>query len=102
MTNATVYPNECPSDISKEVDALRKSSSDVAQNAGKYVLVQGANIVSYFRSYRDAINEGYKKFGLSNFLVRQVTNPDTCMVIMRCGVTPMDNKLRLKKSKAKS
>jgi len=69
------------------------------ENEGKFVLIQGDSVVAYFDSYSEAINEGYKRFGLDNFLVRQVRTHEDPIRAMRCGVIETDGRLRLSRAK---
>ncbi len=39
---------------------------------GKYLLIKGTRVLGVFDSDRDALREGYKKFGGEPFLVKQV------------------------------
>lgn len=41
-------------------------------NEGKFALIHGDAVVDVFGTYEDAIKEGYAKFGLEEFLVKQV------------------------------
>ena len=51
---------------SREKDRL------VAEKAGKYALVHGDGVVGVWDTYEDALKEGYEKFGLEPFLVKQI------------------------------
>lgn len=42
----------------------------------EYVLIKGSDIVGTYESERDAINEGYRRFGNVPFLVKQVAPTD--------------------------
>ena len=41
-------------------------------NEGKFVLVRGEAVIDVFGTYEDAIKEGYTRFGLESFLVKQI------------------------------
>ena len=43
-----------------------------SEYAGKYVLIKGDEVFGFFSSYDDALNEGYKKFRLNTFFVKQI------------------------------
>lgn len=40
--------------------------------AGRWVLVQGAEVVSVWDTFNDAVQSGYDRFGQTPFLVQQV------------------------------
>ncbi len=44
---------------------------------GKFVLVKGEQVVGVYDSKRDAITEGYRRFGNTPFLVKQVLKVET-------------------------
>jgi hypothetical protein len=47
----------------------------VTEDRGRFVLVKGADIAGIFIDRSEAIQEGYRRFGIVPFLVRQIT-PD--------------------------
>lgn len=44
----------------------------VGAHEGKYVLVHGDDIAGTWDTYKDALEAGYKQFGLEPFLVKQI------------------------------
>lgn len=44
----------------------------LVNGAGKFVLIHGDKVAGVFDTYQDAIKEGYEKFKLEPFLVKQV------------------------------
>lgn len=48
----------------------------VGSAAGKFVLIRGSGIVGTYESERDAISEGYRRFGNVPFLVKQIEAVD--------------------------
>jgi len=44
----------------------------VGVNEGKFVLIQGEAIAGVWDTYTDALEAGYKQFGLTPFLVKQI------------------------------
>ncbi|MBI2928450.1 MAG: hypothetical protein HYY24_22505 [Verrucomicrobia bacterium] len=45
----------------------------VKEAEGKYALVKGRRLYGFFEAERDALDEGYRRFGEPPFLVHQVT-----------------------------
>ena len=45
----------------------------VSRHLGKFVVVKDADLIGAFNTIDDALAEGAKRFGLTPFLVRQVT-----------------------------
>jgi hypothetical protein len=58
--------------LEKELETYRKNLAELKPHEGKYVLIQGEKIVDFFVSYEDALKEGYNRFHLTPFLVKQV------------------------------
>ena len=53
----------------------------VATSEGKYVLIHRREIVGFYESEWDAIDEGYRRFGNVPFLVKQITRLDLPIVL---------------------
>jgi hypothetical protein len=95
----TTFPTVCPPDITREVETLRLRHENISKNVGKFVLISGDDKINYFNTYRDAVNQGYQKYGLGNFLVRNIKERDPIR-IMRWGIKRLGNKLHLAKNRA--
>ena len=52
-------------------------------NEGKFVLIHGTDVVDVYGTYEDAIKEGYAKFRLEPFLVKQVQAIEQVQFISR-------------------
>jgi len=46
------------------------------EQAGKFVLIKGADILGTFPDRSTALREGYRRFGVVPFLVRQIVDPE--------------------------
>ena len=58
--------------LEKELETYKAKLPELKAHEGKFVLIQGENIVDMFTSYEDALKDGYKRFGLTPFLVKQI------------------------------
>lgn len=58
--------------LEKELETYKSKLPELKAHEGKYVLIQGDKVVDMFTSYEDALKEGYKQFGLTPFLVKQI------------------------------
>jgi hypothetical protein len=58
--------------LEKEIQTYKKKLPELKAHEGKYVLIQGESVIDTFSSYDDALKEGYKRFGLTPFLVKQI------------------------------
>jgi hypothetical protein len=58
--------------LEKELETYKAKLPELKANEGKFVLIKGDSIVNVFSTYEDAIKEGYSKFGLEPFLVKQI------------------------------
>jgi hypothetical protein len=72
--------------LEKELETYRLKLAALKVHEGKYVLIQGGNVVETFTSYEDAIKSGYSKFGLNkDFLVKQIRSVEEVQSISPLG-----------------
>lgn len=63
--------------LTKELQTFAaKREHLLAQHAGKFALIKGADVVNVFDTERDAVLAGYAQFGLSSFLVKRISATD--------------------------
>jgi hypothetical protein len=48
---------------------------------GEYVLIKGTHVVGVFHDRSQALREGYRRFGVVPFLVRQITSSETVVYL---------------------
>jgi len=58
--------------LEKELETYKAKLSELKGSEGKFVLIHGTDVIDTFSSYEDAIKEGYAKFGIESFLVKQI------------------------------
>lgn len=58
--------------LEREIAAYQHHLPEFRDQEGKYVLIHGDAVVDFFSTYEDAIKEGYQRFGLEAFLVKQI------------------------------
>ena len=58
--------------LEKEIETYKKNLPRWKDSEGKFVLIHGEEIGGIFTSYEDAIQEGYEKYKLEHFLVKQI------------------------------
>lgn len=58
--------------LERELGTYRRKLPELKEHEGKFVLIHGDEIVDTFSSYGDAIKEGYARFRLEPFLVKQI------------------------------
>lgn len=58
--------------LEKELAVFKQKLPEFRDQEGRFVLIHGDDVVDFFSSYEDAIKEGYQKFGLESFLVKQI------------------------------
>jgi hypothetical protein len=59
--------------LEKELVTYQRELSNLLADEGKFVLIQGDNVVERFDTYDDALKVGYQTFKLGPFLVKQIT-----------------------------
>jgi len=76
-------PENCLMALEKELAAYRSKLSELKGSEGKFVLIHGDELVDTFGSYEDAIKEGYSRFKLEPFLVKQIHSIEQIQFISR-------------------
>jgi hypothetical protein len=56
-------------------------SEMVKEQEGQYVLIREGAIIGFFRTRSKAIREGYRRFGIVPFLVKEVTATDRAIYL---------------------
>lgn len=69
--------------LEKELETFNRLKSDLLKDAGKFALVHGESLAGTYDTYADAIREGYKQFGLTPFLVKQIQQFDQVSFVTR-------------------
>lgn len=69
--------------LEKELQTYEANVGNWTEQAGKFVLIRGEEVVDFFAAYEDAIKAGYQKFGLDQFLVKQVNTVGAVQYITR-------------------
>jgi hypothetical protein len=72
----------------KELETYKKELPKLLASAGKFVLIHGDKVSGVWGTYPDAIQEGYRLFGLKPFLVKQ-TQPVDLVHHMTRDVKPV-------------
>jgi hypothetical protein len=58
--------------LEKELETYRRELPKLVANAGKFALIQGDQVAGIWETYQDALQEGYRVFGLKPFLVKPI------------------------------
>jgi hypothetical protein len=58
--------------LKKELETYKKILPSLLDRAGHYALIKEVDLIDVFASYEDALKEGYKRFGVTPFLVKQI------------------------------
>ncbi|TSC67710.1 MAG: hypothetical protein CEO19_93 [Parcubacteria group bacterium Gr01-1014_73] len=68
-----ILPSEAESGVFRqEINTLRRNLGEVLKHSGEWVLIKGDNIVDYYKSFSEAITEGYDRFGREVFMTHEV------------------------------
>ncbi len=68
--------------LEKELETYARKLPELKEHEGKFALVHG-DVVDVFASYEDAIKEGYGRFGLEPFLVKQIQSVEQVQLVTR-------------------
>jgi len=69
--------------LEKELETYKRKLPELISEEGKFVLMKGDDVCDTFTSYEDALKEGYKRFGLEPFLVKQIYAIEQVQLITR-------------------
>lgn len=69
--------------LEKEIETYEKQLPSLKDQAGRFVLIHGTEVAGVYSSYEDALKDGYEKFKLDPFLVRQIQVVEKVQVITR-------------------
>lgn len=69
--------------LENEIETYEKQLPSLKDHAGKFVLIHGTEVTGVYSSYEDALKDGYEKFKLDPFLVRQIQIIEKVQVITR-------------------
>ena len=69
--------------LEKELETYKLKLPEWNSQEGKFVLIRGNEVVDFFTSYEDAIKDVYRRFGLDQFLVKQIQAIETVQFITR-------------------
>jgi len=58
--------------LERELETYKRELPNLLDRVGKFALVRGDELVSVWETYDDALQEGYRLFGLEPFLVKQI------------------------------
>lgn len=58
--------------LEKELAVYQSKLPELSAHEGKFVLIHGDDVVDIYGTYEDAVKEGYAKFKLEPFLVKQI------------------------------
>ena len=58
--------------LEKEIETYNRALPNLADQEGKFVVIQGDEVLGVYVSYEDALKVAYEKYGLSAFLVKKI------------------------------
>lgn len=63
--------------LERELETYAREKDSLLAEEGKYVVIQDTKIIGVFTSYEDALQVGYEKCGLKDFLVKKIESIET-------------------------
>lgn len=69
--------------LEKELQTYEKLMPDLLQEAGKYVVILGDEVLGTFDTLDDALKAGYARYELEPFMVKRIDPLERAMVITR-------------------
>ena len=65
-----------PNPLEKELETFRKVLPTLLDRKGQYVLIRGDEVAGVWPTWQEAAREGYNRYGLEPFLVKQITDDE--------------------------
>jgi hypothetical protein len=59
--------------LEREIKTYKDKLPELQASEGKFVLISGDTVSGIFDSYQDALAAGYERFGMTPFLVKQIS-----------------------------
>ncbi len=83
MTTSTALPDGWEtSPRAQELKAYEAHKAELLEtDRGKYVLIKGGEIIGLYDREEEAFSEGYRRFRLTGFMVKQVLEQDKVYTI---------------------
>ena len=69
--------------LEKEKQTYKVKLPILLADEGKFALIKDDNVVGVFDTYADALQEGYRQFGVAPFLVKQIQSVETVQFFTR-------------------
>ncbi len=61
--------------LETELNTYAAKAHELRESAGKFVLIQGSNIIGIYDNHEQALKQGRSKFGAEPFLVKLIDAP---------------------------
>jgi hypothetical protein len=69
--------------LEREIETYRRRLPELLPNKGKYVVIQGEEVVGIFEALGDALRAGYSRFLHEPFLVRMIRETEEVLFTSR-------------------
>jgi hypothetical protein len=69
--------------LERELETYKSKLPELKGSEGKFVLIHGVDLIGTFTSYEDAIKEGYARFKVEPFLVKQIQAIEQVQLVTR-------------------
>lgn len=73
--------------LEKELATYQHKLPGLLADEGKFVLIHGDDVAGIWDTYEEAVNQGYKQFGLKTFLVKRIEWVETVQNFTRDFLT---------------
>ena len=69
--------------LETELETYKIKLPELLADEGKFVLIHEQSVIDTYTTYEDAVKEGYGRFGLKPFLVKQIQSMEQVHFISR-------------------
>jgi hypothetical protein len=78
--------------LERELETYKANLPSLLEKQGMYVLIHEDEVVETFAAYEDAIKDGYRRFRLEPFLVKQIEAVEKVQYITRFVKPPLEKR----------
>lgn len=69
--------------LAQEIATYNKNVGSWRDQEGEFVLIHGTDVVGFYETYEQSLTEGYSRFGVAPFLVKEIRHPAQAHFVSR-------------------
>ena len=74
--------------LKRELETYAREKARLLAEDGRFVVIQGDTVIGTYTTYEDALQVGYERCGLTDFLVKKIESVETVHWVTGIVETP--------------